>query len=95
MGLFAICAGTGRGSGQLAPNFGAVWMVPPNRQPEQRSLHFVFICEKAKGGKSGLKPMRKLDCGVRYVSFYQERHCQMSVEPTPPPSLKIVPAPLA
>ena len=38
--------------------------------------------------------MRKLDLEVPYVSYFHERHCQSSVEPTPPPSLKIVPAPL-
>ena len=66
MQLFAICTGTGRGQwGQVAPNFGAVWTVPPNRQPEQRSCYFVyfrfvFIGEKVKGWKiRGLKPMRK------------------------------------
>ena len=39
--LNAICSGTGGAVGAACPNFGAVWTVPPNRQPEQKS--FIFI----------------------------------------------------
>ena len=56
--------------GAACPNFGAVWPVPTNRQPEQRSCYFLyfrftFIGEKAKKRKiSGLKSTRKLDLRV-------------------------------
>ena len=68
--------------------WGRVDDVPnPSARTEKLLLlyfRFVFIGENAKGLKiSGLKPTRKLDLGVPYVSFYHERHWQMSVEPPP------------
>ena len=37
--------------GAACPNFGAVWTVPPNHQPEQRSCYFLYFRFLFIGGK--------------------------------------------